>query len=267
MGLEPEEQEKIYNTYWYPMEQSFGHAENSVQFDRFMRDYLTIKSKSRTIPKISEVYAGFKNHIYDSPSTSIEDLIADVYKYSKYFVRLAFLKEDDPEIREVIRNINTLKVDVAYPLLLELYDDYANERLLREDFIAILKLVESYVFRRLICGIPTSSLNKTFATFSRDIDKSNYLESVQAALLLKDSYRRFLNDEEFWEEFAVRDVYNLRNRNYYSTSWRTTVAKRRSTLRVTRSSIEGAYFVCQRPIYPYSRADFVQKANTKVLIT
>ena len=74
--------------------------------------------------------------------------------------------------------------------------------------------MESYVFRRLICGIPTNSLNKTFANFSRDIDKSNYLESVQAAFLLKDSYRRFPKDEEFWYEFTVRDVYSLRNRNY-----------------------------------------------------
>jgi hypothetical protein len=38
-------------------------------------------------------------------------------------------------IREVLGNINTLRADVAYPLLLEMYDDFANERLPREDFI------------------------------------------------------------------------------------------------------------------------------------
>lgn len=32
--------------------------------------------------------------------------------------------------------------------------------------------------------------------------------------MLKDSYRRFPKDEEFWYEFTVRDVYNLRSRNY-----------------------------------------------------
>lgn len=214
MGLKPDEQERIYESYWYRMERSFGHTQPSAGFDRFMRDYLTLRSRSGAIPKIGEVYASFKTYANGSQDEPVEETIADVYKYSKYFVRLAFLREEDPEIRQTLRDINTLKVDVAYPLLLEVYDDYAEGRLSREDFVTILKLLESYVFRRLICGIPPNSLNKTFATFSREIDKDNYLESVQAAFLLKDSYRRFPKDDEFWEGFAIRDVYNLKSRNY-----------------------------------------------------
>ncbi len=214
MGLKPEEQEKIYHNYWYRMEQSFSQDGSSAYFDRFMRDYLTIKSRSRAIPRIDEVYAGFKNHVSHSQNKSTEEVVADVYRYSKHFVKLAFLREEDTEIQQILRDINTLRVDVAYPFLLEVYDDYTNKMLSREDFVSILKLVESYVFRRLICGIPTNSLNKTFATFSRDIDKADYLESVEAAFLLKDSYRRFPKDEEFRYEFTVRDIYNLRSRNY-----------------------------------------------------
>ncbi len=214
MGLKPEEQEKIYHNYWYRMEQSFAQDGSSVYFDRFMRDYLTIKSRSRAIPRIDEVYVGFKNYVSHSQDKSTEEVVADVYRYSKHFVKLAFLSEEDTEIRQILRDINTLRVDVVYPFLLEVYEDYKSKLLSREDFVTILKLVESYVFRRLICGIPTNSLNKTFATFSRDIDNENYLESVQAAFLLKDSYRRFPKDEEFWYEFTVRDVYNLRSRNY-----------------------------------------------------
>lgn len=214
MGLRPDEQEEIYNNYWYRMEQRFGFQNYSTHFDRFMRDYLTVKSKSGTIPRIGEVYAAFKGYLAGSQSTNIEHIVADVYKYSKYFVRMAFLREDDSELRRCFHDINMLRVDVAYPLLLELYDDYVAQRLSREDFIAILRLVESYVFRRLICGIPTNTLNKTFATFTREVDKGNYLESVQAAFLLKDSYRRFPKDDEFWSEFATKDVYNLRIRNH-----------------------------------------------------
>ncbi len=46
------------------------------------------------------------------------------------------------------------------------------------------------------------------------MQKDNYLESVQAAFVLKDSYRRFPSDEEFQRELKVKDVYSLRNRNY-----------------------------------------------------
>lgn len=214
MGLEPEKQEEIYSDYWYRMEQSFGFENYSTHFDRFMRDYLTTKSRSGTIPKIDHVYDAFKGYLHNTQDRNVEDVVADVYRYSKYFVRLAFLREDDPDLKQAFRDINVLRVDVAYPLLLELYDDYAAHRLSKEDFIAVLRLVESYVFRRMICGIPTNTLNKTFANFSKEIDKSNYLESAQAAFLLKDSYRRFPKDAEFWYQFTVKDVYNLRVRNH-----------------------------------------------------
>ena len=214
MGLEPDEQEEIYNDYWFRMEQSFGFENYADHFDRFMRNYLTTKSRSRSIPKIDHVYEAFKGYLHNAQDRSVEDIVAEVYKYSKYFVRLAFSREEDPDLRQAFRDINVLRVDVAYPLLLELYDDYAEWRLSKDDFVAILRLVESYVFRRMICGIPTNTLNTTFATFSREIDKDNYLESVKAAFLLKDSYRRFPKDAEFWYQFTVKDVYNFRVRNH-----------------------------------------------------
>lgn len=56
MGLEPKEQAEIYNNYWYPMEQNFGQSASNDLFDRFIRDYLTIKSKLGAIPNIQDVY-------------------------------------------------------------------------------------------------------------------------------------------------------------------------------------------------------------------
>ncbi len=162
MGLDNKEQIKLYKKYWYPMEQSFLHRGDSSQFDRFMRDYLTIKQGS--IPNIDQVYATFKTYHRGVAATPISEIMADIERYALHFVKMAFLKEEDREIRRVLEDINTLKVDVAYPFLLEVYNDYTHKQLSREDFIAILKLVESYVFRRAICGIPTNSLNKTLAT-------------------------------------------------------------------------------------------------------
>lgn len=212
MQLEPKEQNELYMDYWYPMEKGFGDLNDSALFDRFMRDYLTVKTGR--IPNINRVYSNFKEYVQSQKGRHIKEIVADIYRFSQYFVKLAFQKEKDKEINEVLADINTLKVYVSYPFLLELYDDYENGKLSKGDFIAILKLVESYVFRRAICGVPTNSLNKTFANLSREIDKENYLESVRAAFLLKEGYRRFPNDEEFVRELVIKDVYNFRNRNY-----------------------------------------------------
>ncbi|MBV7508623.1 DUF262 and DUF1524 domain-containing protein [Bacillus sp. sid0103] len=212
MKLEPKEQEILYKNYWYPMEKGFGHINDPSLFDKFMRDYLTVKTGR--IPNIRNVYSDFKEYVLQQKEVSIEEILKDIYKCSKYFVNLMFQTDKDKEINQILEDVNTLKVDVSYPFLLEVYDDYSNQKITKNEFTAILKLVESYVFRRAICGVPTNSLNKTFATFSKEINKENYLESVQVVLSLKDSYKRFPNNEEFVRELTVKDVYNFRNRNY-----------------------------------------------------
>jgi uncharacterized protein with ParB-like and HNH nuclease domain len=84
----------------------------------------------------------------------------------------------------------------------------------RDDLLSIMHLVESYVFRHAICGIPTNSLNKTFANLSKQIDKKNYLERVNAAFVLQEGYKRFPTDEEFKSQFPQVPIYNLRVTDY-----------------------------------------------------
>lgn len=213
MGLEPREQTGLYNDYWYAMEKSFGQSAYKTHFDRFMRDYLIFKMNR--IPKIDEVYQEFKQYVYGQQAATIQEIVADIYRFSRYFVFIALEKETDRELREAFCDINALKVDVVYPLLIELYDDYANQILLKEAFVEAVRLIESYVFRRAVCGIPPNSLNKTFATFTKNLDKANYMDNFKASFILMDSYRRFPADEEFRRELMVKDLYNFRTRNYW----------------------------------------------------
>lgn len=206
MGLPPEEQNDLYEQYWYPMEQRFGHSQYAELFDRFMRDYLTIQSESGTIPNIRDVYTDFKKFTWGQ---NVREVVKYIAHYARYFAYLAIPQSyDDKQLQEVMRYINTLKVDVAYPLLIEVFDDYEHhQRLSRTDFLEILRLVESYVFRRAIVEIPSNSMSKTFATFKRIINKDDYLNSVKEALLKLDGYRRFPADKEFRQAFMTRNIY------------------------------------------------------------
>jgi uncharacterized protein with ParB-like and HNH nuclease domain/predicted transport protein len=212
MALEPNEQTNLYTNRWQPMEQRFGEAGYTTLFDRFMRDYLTLKTGR--IPNIREVYQEFKLYAQTERAGSITLVVDEIHQFSKYFTQIALEREEDPEIRSIIHDINTLKVDVAYPLIMKLFDDHQHQWLQRDELIIILKLIESYVLRRAICGVPPNSLNNTFASLCREIDRKHYLESFQAALLLKDGQRRFPGDDEFKPAFMVKDVYNFRSRNY-----------------------------------------------------
>lgn len=105
-------------------------------------------------------------------------------------------------------------MEVAYPFLMYVYNDYNNNKITREDFIKILRFTESYVFRRAICEIPTNSLNKTFAVMRNKINANDYVNSICANYILLDSYKEFPKDDEFSQRFVEKDIYHMRIRQY-----------------------------------------------------
>jgi uncharacterized protein with ParB-like and HNH nuclease domain len=215
MGLEPQLQTKLYEHYWRPMEVDFGQEAYATHFDSFMRHYLTVKTGE--IPNVREVYDAFKQHAR-SPimvTAGVEALVADIRAYAGHYCAMALGSEEDTDLREAFHDVRELRVDVAFPFLLELYDDYAAQRLTKAELLDAVRLIESYVFRRAACNIPTNSLNKTFATFNRALKKDRYLESIKAHFLQLPSYRRFPMDEEFQRDLQVRDLYNFRSRSYW----------------------------------------------------
>lgn len=213
MGLEHELQSKLYDRYWRPMEIDFGQEGYAVYFDGFMRHYLTVKTG--VIPKEREVYEAFKQYARSPEIASIEALVSDIRTFAGHYCAMALGAEDNQELKMAFHDLRELKVDVAFPFLLEIYDDYKKEILPADELLKIVRLVENYVFRRAICGIPTNSMNKTFGNFSRNLKKDRYLESVEANFILLPSYRRFPDDEEFKREIKVKDVYNFRSRSYW----------------------------------------------------
>lgn len=212
MGLEPGLQTSLYKTYWRPMEKAFGQKAYVEHFDAFMRHYLT--TKTGDIPNIGNVYTAFKAFSRDF-SGDVAALVADIHAFARYYCAMALGTETDTQLKQAFHDLRELKVDVAYPFLLDVYHDYKTGRLSPDEVHRIVRLVESYVFRRAVCAVPTNSLNKTFAGMSRSLKKDRYLESVLAAFLILPSYRRFPLDEEFLRHIKTRDLYNFRSRSYW----------------------------------------------------
>ncbi len=217
MGQKFDFQSKLYNDHWLPMEQRFGDA-YAKKFDLFVRDYLTLER--RQIPNIGAVYETFKDHVPRKITPEkLQSKIAKIARYSNHYVSFVLEKEEDSELKRCFSDINILEVNVAYPFLLEVYDDYMQGNLSKLEIIEILQLVESYVFRRAICDIPTNSLNTTFAgRLMPNVEKNNYLESLKRAFLnlseMSDRYR-YPSDSEFKQEFQVKGVYNNPKRCQY----------------------------------------------------
>ncbi|MAG63441.1 hypothetical protein CMO84_07960 [Candidatus Woesearchaeota archaeon] len=215
MRLEPAHQDRLYTDHWRPMEVAFGQEAYGAHFDSFMRHYLTLKTGE--IPNLRQVYEAFKTHAHDPQvqSAGVDALVADLHAFAGHYCAMALGQESHPHLNAAFRDLRELKVDVAYPFLLQLYHDYSSGTLSPSELEQAVRLVESHVFRRAVCAIPTNSLNKTFASLGRAIKKDRYLESILAQFLLLPSYRRFPDDDEFRREIKGRDLYNFRSRSYW----------------------------------------------------
>lgn len=200
------EQKDFYNGYWRAMEEDF--KQNETLFDRFVRHYLTIKTGK--IPKEKRVYEAFKDY-QQKEGIGIEDLLKDLQKYCGYFCRIAFKKEADKDLNKALSFLVDLEMDVVYPLLLELYSDYSDGVLSKQDFTPIIALTESYLCRRAVCGFGSNSLNKIFPSFTKKINKDQYLESIKAHFLsLEKTTGKFPKDSEFKDSLITIDFYKFK---------------------------------------------------------
>ncbi|MGL2601650.1 GmrSD restriction endonuclease domain-containing protein [Helicobacter pylori] len=214
METETEEKQKdFYNGYWRAMEEDL--KQNETLFNRFVRHYLTIKTGK--IPNIKKVYGAFKDY-QQKEGIEIEDLLKDLQKYCGYFCQIAFKKEADERdkgLNEALGFLVDLEMDVVYPLLLELYSDYIDGVLSKQDFIPIIALTESYLCRRAVCGLGANGLNKIFPSFTKKIDKKQYLKSVEKHFGSLKGKQRFPNNDEFKDLFITIDFYKLQKNKYF----------------------------------------------------
>lgn len=204
METEIEKQEGFYNKYWRAMEEEF--KQNKKWFDRFVRHYLTIKT--RETPNINKVYTVLKDY-RQKERIGIEDLLKDLQKYCGYFCRIVFKKEADKDLNKALGFLVDLEMDVIYPLLLELYSDYSDGVLSKDDFRRSIALIESYICRRAVCGIPSNGLNKLFASFAKHIQKDEYFKSLKAHFGSLTNNQRFPNNDEFKDRFITINFYNF----------------------------------------------------------
>ncbi|RPF65900.1 DUF262 domain-containing protein [Helicobacter pylori] len=210
METEVEKQEYFYNQYWRAMEEDF--KQNEKLFDQFVRHYLTIKT--RDIPNIHKVYEAFKRYQQER-GIETEVLLQDLQKYCGFFCQIVFKKEDDKDLNKALSFLVDLEMDVIYPLLLELYSDYSDGVLSKQDFIPIIALIESYIFRRAVCGLGTNSLNKVFPSFTKHIQKDEYFKSLKAHFGYLTEKQRFPNNDEFKKLFITIDFYNFKRKKYF----------------------------------------------------
>ena len=100
--------------------------------------------KTGDIPKLREVYEAFKQHARspDVAGAGVEALVADIRAFAGHYCAMALGSEPDAELKAAFHDLRELKVDVAFPFLLELYGDYAAQRLAKAELLHATRWIE-----------------------------------------------------------------------------------------------------------------------------
>jgi uncharacterized protein with ParB-like and HNH nuclease domain len=215
MGLTRKSQNKIYENYWEKIESiAKDESTNTSKVSNFIRDYLTFENKK--IPNKNKVYQEFKLKYPTTTVETLENNIRPIKKLAKYYNKLLNpANEPDNDIRIQLEYINRLEINVAYPFLLKIYDDYSNSLISKPTFIGVLELIQSFTWRRFIIGLPTNALNKIFMRLYEDVNHENYLPSIQFALLNKKGNQRFPRNTEVLNALREKDMYGIKPKNRF----------------------------------------------------
>jgi uncharacterized protein with ParB-like and HNH nuclease domain/predicted transport protein len=213
MGLSRRDQNKIYDNYWEIIEKLAKDENlNISRVSDFIRDYLTLENKN--IPNKNKVYLEFKEKYPTTTLEELEHILAEIKSLVKHYNKLINPKnENDRNVRQQLEYINRLEINVAYPFLMKVYEDYTNAILDKSTFLKVLLLVQSFTWRRFILALPTNALNKIFMNLYDKVDHSNYLFSIQKSLLQRTGVQRFPRNAEFIDALRVKDVYNIKSKN------------------------------------------------------
>jgi len=215
MDLDPKNQQKVFNQIWNPIEENARDLTKQKSLvSSYIRDYLTLRNKK--IPNKSKVYQEFKK-LYTKKGEKYHQELENIKSLSshyKKFINPSTVKEHN--IRRELEYISRLEINVAFPFLLQVFEDAENGMITNEELIKVLKLIQTYAWRRFVVGLPTNALNKIFMTLYSEVDTGEYYESISLSLLKKRGSAKFPTDEDLKTALKDKDLYNIqpKNRNY-----------------------------------------------------
>ncbi len=198
------DQDRLFTTYWLPIQQALGN-----DLTEFVRHYLMKEGK---ILKEADVYFELKDRLANSTPAQAEAFLRDLHRHGMFYARFIDSKrESDDALAERLDRVRRLKVTVAYPFLLRVFDTYDAGSLSHEQVLETLDVLESFVIRRLICNMPTNQLRRMLPPVFDAAGGAGpaFVDGLRKQL----GGTRCPNDEAFSAKLATEPLYSTAEKN------------------------------------------------------
>ena len=200
-----EKQLELYKNYWVKLEDLYDNKDN---ISDFAKHYLITKRGDWV--ENSKMYAMFKSY-FSNMEAKKEDILAEMLRLSKYYNWFKNATCENINLNVMIKQLNILKSDDMYSLLLVLFDRlYGIDN---NELNKIMDLLVDYMIRYRIVGLSNGSadLRNTLFTILAKITSEEIeikYNSIRYELSNSPSPNgRFPNDEEF--KLALQSKVNI----------------------------------------------------------
>ncbi|RVY81135.1 DUF262 domain-containing protein [Helicobacter pylori] len=211
MGENSDNQDRLYNTYWVPLEDWLGERD----LNDFIKTYLRIYFEDRLKEGEREVYYALKAHHRENFPNDIQGLMSDMREYGRIYQIFLdrdhyFLHRGDPQqlanLRLRIKDLVKIKFGVAKPFVLRCARDFEEGKLDYENFCEILQILISYFVRRSVCGDSTPTLTRVLYFLYRQLENVS-ADALKRYLGKSVGQMVFPNDDRIKVAFLVRNAY------------------------------------------------------------
>lgn len=162
------------NNLWGMFENEYWRARTKegrlirIHLDRFLNYWMVVLTrKDVTADRVAASFREYIHTKYVDCKRSIEEVAAGVRKAGGIYRDMDEARY--PGVELFLRRMKTMEIGVTMPLLLWLYTaEVPEERRMR-----FVQALESYLVRRMLCGLRSNGLNKFFLEILREIKIHN----------------------------------------------------------------------------------------------
>lgn len=211
--------EDLHLKYWYDFDKrdekgnpSFWKQEEKtgrfyrLRMDLYIFQYLTLKTgREVTMGRLYQEFVDW----WRSTKPDIENELKELNAYSSTFK--GFYHPDITTRNGIFaRRLRLMEVGTIYPLLLYLFQTRKDD-ISSEDLQGIVIDLESFLVRRMVCGLPTKNYNNLFLSWLASFKAMTKIDrqAVRSVLLQSDAETaRWPDDSELEKAWMTRDVYH-----------------------------------------------------------
>ena len=208
-----EPQEELYEGYWRPFDDVFWRTQIRQgrlfrpRSDIFIQHFLASR-EGREIP-IGHLFVEYRHWINTkTPFTTVREELAVLARQRDNFRRIIDPCREDP-LFLTSQFLEAFEVSTAYPLLLAILDAEPS----RDELARIGRVIESYLIRRAVVGLPTKNYNRFFLQVTRALQQSEFTsESLTEQLnSATGESNGWPSDDEFREAWMNQHIYRVMN--------------------------------------------------------